>query len=97
LVVLRTFCRRLGRLGVVLVASLIVAAPPIAAQITDQAISAAAREVTADQNAIIRQYQRPHTPPPSLRLSVRAPVAGVPPERLAETRFRLTGIDIERA
>jgi len=96
--VLRAFCWRLtrgGGFGIVLVASLIVAAPPIAAQTADQAVIAAAREVTADQNAIIRQYSRPLTKPPSIGLRVTAPVAGIPPERLAETRFRLTAVDIE--
>ncbi len=94
---LRAFCRRLacwGRLGLVLVASLIVAAPPIAAQTVDQAVIAGAREVIADQNAIIRQYSPPLRRPPSIGLRVTAPVAGIAPERLAETRFRLTAVDI---
>jgi hemolysin activation/secretion protein len=84
-----------GGLGFVLVASLTVAAPQVAAQTADQAVIAAAREVIADQNAIIRQYSRPLTKPPSIGITVHAPVAGVPPERLAETRFRLTAVDLE--
>jgi len=60
----------------------------------DQAVIAGAREVIADQNAIIRQYSPPLRRPPSIGLRVTAPVAGIAPERLAETRFRLTAVDI---
>ena len=92
------FWRRLtrgGGLDLVLAASLMVAAPPVVAQTADQAIIAAAREVTADQNAILRQYSPPLRTPGSIGLRVTAPVAGIPPEHLAETRFRLTAVDIE--
>ncbi len=51
-------------------------------------------EATINQNAIMRQEM---APPPRKQRSLRGrlgePVAGVPPEKLAETRFTLTAVD----
>jgi hemolysin activation/secretion protein len=67
------------------------AAPPAEAQNPDS-IGA---QVTIDQNAIMRQFVPPLRRPPTVDIRVEAPVGGVPPERLAETRFRLLSVDVE--
>jgi len=66
---------------------------PVAAQ-TAQNVVLVPLEATINQNAIMRQEM---SPPPKKQRSLRGrlgePVAGVPPEKLAETRFTLTAID----
>jgi hemolysin activation/secretion protein len=51
-------------------------------------------EATINQNAVMRQEI---SPPPTRQRSLRGrlgePIAGVPPEKLAETRFTLTAVD----
>ena len=53
-------------------------------------------EATINQNAIMRQDL---SPPPrrqrTLRGRLEEPIAGVPPEKLAETQFRLISVDFE--
>lgn len=53
-------------------------------------------EATINQNAVIRQEI---APPPTRQRTLRGrlgePIAGVPPEKLAETRFTLTAVDFE--
>jgi hemolysin activation/secretion protein len=53
-------------------------------------------EATINQNAVMRQEI---LPPPARQRPLRGrlgePIAGVPPERLTETRFRLAGVDFE--
>lgn len=70
-----------------------LAAWPLAAQTPAQIPF----QITVDQNAIMRQYAPPLTRPKSLGGVVSAPVAGIPAERLGETRFRLTAFEIEGA
>jgi hemolysin activation/secretion protein len=70
-----------------------LAALPLAAQTAGQVPF----QITVNQNAIMRQYAPPLTRPKSLGGTVSAPIAGIPPERLGETRFRLTSIEIEGA
>ena len=70
-----------------------LAALPLAAQTASQVPF----QITIDQNAIMRQYAPPLTRPKSLGGTVSAPIAGIPPERLGENRFRLTSIEIEGA
>jgi hemolysin activation/secretion protein len=83
--------RPVGRrdLALVLVAILMLAVTPVAAQVQ------APLQVTIDQNAIMRQYAPPPTRPPSLGGRMSLPVAGISAEHLAETRFRLTAVDLE--
>lgn len=51
---------------------------------------------TINQNAIIRQEISPTpTPQRPLRGRLGEPIAGVPPEKLAETRFTLTAVDFQ--
>ena len=52
-------------------------------------------QITIDQNAIMRQYAPPLTRPKSLGGTMGAPIAGIPVERLGETRFRLASVDLE--
>src|SRR5258708_6633108 len=67
------------------------AAPPAEAQNPDS-IGA---QVTIDQNAIMRQFVPPLRRPPTVGIRIEAPIGGVPPERLAETPFRLLSVDVE--
>jgi hemolysin activation/secretion protein len=67
------------------------AASPAAAQNPDS-IGA---QITIDQNAIMRQFVPPLRRPPTVGIRVEAPIGGVPPEKLAETRFRLLSVDVE--
>jgi hemolysin activation/secretion protein len=67
------------------------AASPTAAQDPDS-IGA---QITIDQNAIMRQFVPPLRRPPTVGVRVEAPIGGVPPEKLAETRFRLRSVDVE--
>jgi hemolysin activation/secretion protein len=70
-----------------------LAAWPLAAQTPAQIPF----QITVDQNAIMRQYAPPLTRPKSLGGVVSAPIAGIPAERLGETRFRLIALEIEGA
>jgi hemolysin activation/secretion protein len=76
-----------------LLAVTLLAAPPLEAQTRGEVPF----QTTIDQNAIMRQYTPPLTRPKSLGGRVSAPIAGIPPERLGETRFHLTSVEIEGA
>jgi hemolysin activation/secretion protein len=74
-----------------------LAVTPVAAQTQAQAqiLTQAPVLVTIDQNAIMRQYVAPPTRPPTFGGRMSLPVAGIPDARLAETRFRLSAVDLE--
>jgi hemolysin activation/secretion protein len=54
-------------------------------------------QVITTQNAVMRQYAPPLARPKSLGGAMGAPIAGIPAERLGETRFRLASVDLEGA
>jgi hypothetical protein len=81
-----------ARLLALLLSLAVTLAPqPLAAQ----ALGEVRFPITIDQNAIMRQYAPPLTRPKTVGVSVSAPIAGIPPELHAETRFRLASVEIE--
>lgn len=64
---------------------------PLAAQ----TVGDVTRVISVDQNAIMRQFAPPLSRPKSLGATVSLPVAGIRPEQLGDTHFRLASIEIE--
>jgi hemolysin activation/secretion protein len=67
----------------------VLASLPLAAQTVGDLLKG------VDQNAIMRQYAPPLARPKSLGATVTLPVAGIAPDKLGDTRFRLASIEIE--
>lgn len=87
--------RHLVAAVVVLLLLLMTSAIPFK-PVSAQTVLLAPLEATINQNAVIRQeIQPPPTKQRSLRGRLGEPIAGVPPEKLAETRFTLTAVDFE--
>jgi len=91
-VLFATICLRPLVLILLLLLAAVIPAVPAAAQ---NAVLVPL-EATINQNAVVRQEI---SPPPvkqrTLRGRLGEPIAGVPPEKLAETRFTLTAVDFE--
>ncbi|MBS7544102.1 ShlB/FhaC/HecB family hemolysin secretion/activation protein [Ancylobacter oerskovii] len=98
--VLRAFARRAGvprRFAAALLAmvGLALVLFALAAPARAQSSSPAVARITTDQSAIMRQFEPPLTRPPSLGGRISAPVAGLPTDQLAKTRFRLASVTLE--
>jgi len=61
------------------------------------AFAQGAKNIETQQTSVIERFEPPLTRPPSIGLTVTAPVAGVPPAELAKIRFRLIAVDLEGA
>src|SRR5947209_3105874 len=91
----RLGARRCRKLALIVAALLMLATTPVASQTAAQAAAALLLVTTVDQNAIMRQYAPPLVRPPTLGGRLSLPVAGIPDERLADTRFTLRAVDLE--
>ncbi|MCB1487210.1 MAG: ShlB/FhaC/HecB family hemolysin secretion/activation protein [Bauldia sp.] len=58
------------------------------------ALAQGGRQIQTYQNSVIERYQPPLRQPPSVGVTVTAPVAGIPASELTKVRFRLTAIDL---
>lgn len=87
----RSAIRKRRRWAVGIVALLVAAAP------VPQALAQGAKQIETQQTSVIERFEPPLSRPPSIGLTVTAPVAGVPPAELARIRFVLVAVNLEGA
>ena len=80
-----------GRGRAIIVVAVLFAALPVSA------LAQGAKQIETQQTSVIQRFEPPLQRPPSVALTVTAPVAGVPPAELAKVRFKLVAIDLEGA